>query len=78
MLKVAAVVAVTGSFTDEQLLSMLKAGGLELPPGTSIRLILRSLKDADMLDFDLATSRASPPTRSSTPRSRTWPRRSSR
>ena len=53
----AAVVACSGSFTEEQLPSMLKAGGLELPPGTTIRSVLRSLRDADMLSFDGAHSK---------------------
>ena len=57
LLKVAAVVACSGSFTEEQLPSMLRAGGLELPAGTTIRSILRSLRDAEMLSFDVDHSK---------------------
>ena len=49
LLKVAAVVACAGSFTEAQLPPMLKAGGLELPAGKTILAVLRSLRDADML-----------------------------
>ena len=49
LLKVAAVVACAGSFTEAQLPTMLKAGGLELPAGQTILAVLRSLCDADML-----------------------------
>ena len=57
ILKVAAVAAPAGFFTEEKMRPMLAAGGLEMPPGSTVKELLKSLRDVEMLSIDMGNSR---------------------
>jgi len=61
ILKVAAVLSPMGHFNQKQLEPMLEKGSLELPPGSTIRGILKNLQDADFLSVDLQHSKPGEP-----------------